>query len=111
MSCEVEESYVSVVCATCLEAQFTYTNTQAHVLHIEDVQGACDVTACATSSNSVVKSVSKQEKERQRKERQKQRKWVELESTLQNALAGLSLQVLRWVHTSILHTWLPCMMM
>ena len=100
-----------MVCATYLEAQFTYTNTLAHVLHTEDVEGAFDTTACATSGSSVVTPVSKQEKERQRKERQKQRKWAELESTLQNALVGLSQQELRWVHTSILYTVLPYMMM
>jgi len=45
----------------------------------------------------VAKPVSKQEKERQRKERQKQRKLVELESALQNALNELSKKGLRWV--------------
>ena len=41
--------------------------------------------------------MSKPEKERQRKERQKQRKLVELESALQNALNELSENGWRWV--------------
>ena len=45
----------------------------------------------------MAKPVSKREKERQRKERQKQRKLVEFESALQNALNELSKKGLRWV--------------
>ena len=52
---------------------------------------------CAASGNDVAKTLSKLEKERQRKERQKERKLVELESALQNALNDLSEKGLRWV--------------
>ena len=57
----------------------------------------CDVSEGAVRDSGVAKPVSKQEKERQRKERQKQRKLVELESALQNALDELSKKGLRWV--------------
>ena len=51
----------------------------------------------AASGSGVAKPVSKLDKDRQRKERQKQRKLVELESALQNALDVLSKKGLRSV--------------
>ena len=58
--------------------------------------------------SGVATHVSKQEKERQRKERQKQRKLVELDSALQNALDVLSQAGPRWVHTQSRVRESPC---